>query len=74
MPLALLAGNPLELAHVRGVDGRADHTQVVNLRHFAPLVVIFEEKLEVLNILEFDESEGNGLAVQLVGSEPEIKL
>lgn len=50
--LAFLPGDSLEVVHVGRVDRRPDYSQVVDLSHLAPRLVVSNEQLDVLHVLE----------------------
>ena len=72
MPLPFLTRYSLEFAHVRGVDGRPDDGQVVDLRGLLVSLIVLEEELQVLHVLELDVSEVDRRAVQLVGRQYQV--
>ena len=55
MSLSLLARDSLEITHVGSGDRRPDHSQVINLGHFISSLVVFEEELQILNVLKLDK-------------------
>ena len=67
VPLPLLTRYSLEFAHIRGVDGGSDDSQVVDLCSFLVSLIVFEEELQVLNVLELDVTKVDRRAVQLIG-------
>lgn len=72
MALALLPGDPLEVAHICRVDRRTDDTEVVNLRYLASCLVIPYEQLNVLDVLKLDISQIHRVSLQIFWAQFQI--
>lgn len=55
--LALLAGNPLEVIHLRGGNGRSNEGQMIDNRRLVARLIVLHEHLNVLHVLELDEAQ-----------------
>lgn len=63
MTLSFLAGDPLEIAHVRGRYRRAYHCKMIDLSCFTAALIVLNEYLEIENVLEFNVSQRHWISL-----------
>lgn len=72
MAFALFTGNPFEVFHFGCDDRRSNEANVIELCQFSTALIIFDEYLDILNVLEFNITQIDHIAVQIFRIHTEI--
>lgn len=70
MAFSLFAGNTFEVFHFGGGNRWTDEINRIDLRHLATALIVFDENLNILNILEFHVTQIDWISSQVLWINP----